>query len=134
VDLSRSKSDQGRRTSAETVLPATAPLLPSMSTGLVRTFLDKDAIAVLGTECPITSVFADPFGEFVMSALFEGQDIGTALLRARSHFLSEFRNPLGLAYTLYGRGVTRLGARPQVPPRTTDAATVTAGSTRRKRP
>jgi chaperonin GroEL len=92
-----------------------ATLLPSMSTGLVRVFLDKDATAVLGTECPMTSVFADAFGTFVLNALFEGEDIGTALWRARRHFLSsDLRNPLGLAYTLYGRAVTRLGIRAPV--------------------
>ena len=44
-----------------------------------------------------------------------GESIGHALWKARRHFLSrERRNPLGLAYTLYGRGVATLGDRPLI--------------------
>jgi len=51
----------------------------------------------------MTSVFADAFARMVLDALFAGDNIGTALWKARRHFLTEQRNPLGLAYTLYGR-------------------------------
>jgi chaperonin GroEL len=111
-----------------------ATLLPSMSAGLVRVFLDKDATAVLGTECPMTSVFADAFGTFVLSALFEGENIGTALWKARRHFLSsEIRNPLGLAYTLYGRAVAYLGIRPAVGPQVMSRADALARTAKGER-
>jgi hypothetical protein len=89
-----------------------ADLLPSMSSGLVRIFLDHNASAVVGTEGQMTSTFANPFAEAIFNALFGGDDIGTSLWKARRHFLSRMHNPLGLAYTLYGRAVARLGTGP----------------------
>ncbi|HET9363625.1 MAG TPA: hypothetical protein VFP71_01425 [Candidatus Angelobacter sp.] len=89
-----------------------AELFPSMSTGLVRVFLDHNASAVIGTECPMTSVFANVFAEQVFNSLFGGDTLDTALWKARRYFLSRKHNPLGLAYTLYGRGVSRLGDTP----------------------
>lgn len=84
-----------------------ADLVPSMSSGLVRLFLKKDASAVVGTESPMTSLFADAFARRVLDALLSGDNIGMALWKARRHFLTE-RNPLGLAYTLYGRADANL--------------------------
>jgi hypothetical protein len=93
-----------------------AALIPSMTSGFVRLFLDHNASAILGTESPITATFADPFGKFVLDHLFAGADIGTALWEARRHFLGdEVRNPLCLAYTLYGRATARLGNEPIIP-------------------
>lgn len=90
-----------------------AALVPTMSSGFVRLFLDHDASAIIGTECVMTSVFAHAFAEVLLNALFYGDDVGCALLKARRYFLSDdLRNPLGLAYTLYGRGTTRLGTGP----------------------
>jgi HEAT repeat protein len=91
-----------------------AHLLPSMSSGLVRVFLDHNASAVVGTESPMTAVFANAFAKAVFDALFGGDDIGTALWKARRCFLDEMRNPLGLAYTLYGRATARLGTNPLI--------------------
>ena len=88
-----------------------ADLVPSMSSGLVHLFLDHNASAVIGTESPMTGVFADAFARKVLDALFAGDNIGTALWKARRHFLLESRNPLGLAYTLYGRADAKLGGR-----------------------
>lgn len=97
-----------------------ADLLPSLSTGFVRVFLDHNAAAVIGTESPMTAVFASAFAEKILEALFQGDDVGMALWKARRHFLQpHIRNPLGLAYTLYGRTVAKLGASnpsPQVNP------------------
>ena len=84
-----------------------ADLVPSISSGLVRLFLKRDASAVVGTESPMTGVFADAFARRVLDALLSGDNIGTALWKARRHFLNE-RNPLGLAYTLYGRADANL--------------------------
>jgi hypothetical protein len=88
-----------------------AELLPSRSRGLVHVFLDHGASAVVGTESPMTDVFATAFAEQVFNSLFGGDDIGTALWTARRYFLGDnLRNPLGLAYTLYGRAVHGVGA------------------------
>ena len=87
-----------------------AELVPSLSSGFVRVFLDKNACAIVGTECPMTAVFAHEFAKQTFDHLLNGAGIGAALWEARRYFLSpQFRNPLGLAYTLYGRAGTRLG-------------------------
>lgn len=90
-----------------------AALMPSMTTGFVRLFLDHGAEAVIGTESPMTSVFADAFARELLGHFLRGSDLGTSLLQARRHFFAdEFRNPLGLAYTLYGRATAKIGSRP----------------------
>ena len=86
-----------------------ADLVPSMSSGLVHLFLDHNASAVVGTESPMTGVFADAFAKKVLDRLFAGDNIGTSLWKARRYFLTTGRNPLGLAYTLYGRADANLG-------------------------
>ena len=92
-----------------------AALVPSMTRGLLRLFLDCDAAVVIGTESAMTSVFAHAFALELFKHLFGGSDVGTALWRARRHFLAEnLRNPLGLAYTLYGRATAKLGVRPLI--------------------
>jgi hypothetical protein len=64
----------------------------------------------------MTPVFAHAFAKEVMDRLLGGADVGSALRLARCHFLGDdVRNPLGLAYTLYGRATTRIGARPAIP-------------------
>lgn len=86
-----------------------AQLLPSLSSGLVNLFLQRDASAVIGTEGVMTGVFANEFSKSVFAELFAGEDIGTALWKSRRRFLADdLRNPLGLAYTLYGLATVRL--------------------------
>jgi hypothetical protein len=86
-----------------------------MSSGLVRVFLDHNASAVVGTESPMTAIFASAFGETMLDFVFGGDDIGTALWKTRRRFLSDdMRNPLGLAYTLYGRATARVGMMPLI--------------------
>jgi hypothetical protein len=96
-----------------------AGLLPSMSSGLVRVFLEKNASAVVGTESPMTAVFAHAFAEQFFNSLFGGDDVGTALWKSRRHFLQNMRNPLGLGYTLYGRATAKVGSSAIVPATTT---------------
>ncbi len=85
-----------------------ADLLPAMGHGMTRRFIERNASAVVGTECPMTAVFADLFAGKVLAALAAQKTIGQAVLAARRHF-HEARNPLGFAYTLYGRSDARLG-------------------------
>jgi hypothetical protein len=88
-------------------------LPPTMTTGFVRLFLNRNAVAVIGTECVMSAVFAHQFSDAFFRAVLSGKDVGSALYEARARFLHpEVRNPLGLAYTLYGRGTTRVGNRP----------------------
>ena len=73
----------------------------------VHFFLGRGAGAVIGTECPMTIEFAHPLAERMLTSLLCGRSVGEALLEARLHFLG-LRNPLGLAYTLYGSATTRI--------------------------
>jgi hypothetical protein len=105
-----------------------ADLLPSMSSGLVRVFLDHNASAVVGTESPMTALFANAFAKLVLDDLFAGGDIGSALWKSRRYFLKDMQNPLGLAYTLYGRAVSRLGVGPIIA--AANSTSTTAGTNR----
>jgi hypothetical protein len=106
-DLRERQFFAGRRPVVFLNMCHSADLVPSMTSGLVNMFLERDASAVLGTECVMTSVFAHEFAQQIFNDLFAHRDIGTALWKARRHFIDN-RNPLGLAYTLYGRATVRL--------------------------
>ena len=87
---------------------SSAPLTPSLSKSFVHFFLNRGARSVLGTECPMTIYFADPFGRRVMNGILNGRPVGEVLREARRYFLEKHRNPLGLAYTLYGSAMYQL--------------------------
>jgi len=87
---------------------SSAPLTPSLSESFVHFFLNRGARSVLGTECPMTMYFADPFGRWVMNGILNGRPVGEVLREARCHFLEKHNNPLGLAYTLYGSAMYQL--------------------------
>jgi hypothetical protein len=86
-----------------------AQVLPSLSDGFIPFFVDYGARGVIGTECPMTSTFANPFGLEFFRRFFQGQPVGKILLDLRRAFLNmgtdrggrPVGNPLGLAYTLY---------------------------------
>ena len=77
----------------------------------VSFFLNRGARTVLGTECPMTIQFAHPFSEILLTHILIGEDVGLALLRARQHFIT-YRNPLGLAYALFGSATLRFDPSP----------------------
>ncbi len=78
-----------------------AQVTPSLSDSFIDFFLDRGARGVIGTECSMTIEFANVFSESLLTGLLAGETIGTALLNARRKFIA-LRNPLGLAYTLFG--------------------------------
>src|SRR5262249_44451480 len=84
-----------------------ALLSPVLTDSFVHFFLSRGAGAVIGTECPMTNEFARPLAERALTSLLCGRPVGEALLEARHHFLG-LRNPLGLAYTLYGSATARI--------------------------
>ena len=79
-----------------------AQMTPSLRQSFVHFFMDRGACSVLGTECPMTIEFAHPFAEEILRGMLLGDTIGNVLLNARRHFIDGYRNPLGLAYNLYG--------------------------------
>lgn len=83
-----------------------AQVLPGLADSFVTFFLERNARSVLGTECPMTTVFAHPFSERVLKEFFAGQSLGDSLRVARRHFMDQ-RNPLGLAYSLFGAATAR---------------------------
>ncbi len=78
-----------------------AQVTPSLSDSFFSFFLDRGARTVIGTECPMTPQFAHIFAEMVLNDVLSGAEVGAAILQARRHFFAK-RNPLGLAYTLFG--------------------------------
>ena len=83
-----------------------AQILPGVSESFVSFFLDRKARSVIGTECPMTNEFAHPFSQQLFEELLRGRPLGEALRKARRYFI-EKRNPLGLAYTLFGSAAAR---------------------------
>ncbi len=83
-----------------------AQIIPSLSDSFIHFFINRGAKSVIGTECPMTVEFAHPFAEKFLEGILKGEEIGAVLLKARRHFM-ELRNPLGLAYTLFGSATAR---------------------------
>jgi CHAT domain-containing protein len=84
-----------------------AQVSPSLSESFVQFFLSHGATTVIGTECVMTTAFAHPFSEQLLKGILAGRDVGQVLLEARRYFMDR-KNPLGLAYTLYGSAATKL--------------------------
>lgn len=82
-----------------------AQITPSLSESFIHFFINRGAKGVIGTECPMTVEFAHPFSERFLGDLLTGETVGNALLNARCYFM-ELKNPLGLAYTLFGSATT----------------------------
>jgi hypothetical protein len=87
-----------------------AQVLPSLSGGFIPFFIEFGARGVIGTECPMTSTFANPFAQKFLQRFLRGNDpAGRILLDLRREYLylgsdregRPLGNPLGLAYTLY---------------------------------
>jgi hypothetical protein len=88
-----------------------AQLLPLDGENFVALFLRMGARAVLGTECTMTVRFAHPFAQQLLTELLQGTMVAEALRRVRQSFL-DARNPLCLAYTLFGSGTLRFQPAP----------------------
>ena len=83
-----------------------AQIMPGLTDSFVSFFLERRARSVLGTECPMTTAFAHPFSERLLREFMAGEQLGEALRRARCHFIDQ-KNPLGLAYSLFGSATVR---------------------------
>jgi hypothetical protein len=91
-----------------------AQVLPSLSDGFVPFFIQRGARAVVGTECPMNTIFADGFARAFLTRFLQGHSAGDILLVMRRRYLAD-GNPLALAYTLYADADLRLG-EPLLPP------------------
>ena len=81
-------------------------VLPTRSMSFVHFFLDRGARAVVGTACAMRTGFGARFAEQLLKRVLLGEELGAAMVDLRRRFLEQ-RNPLGLAYTIYGRASTR---------------------------
>jgi hypothetical protein len=83
-----------------------AQLTPSLRESFIHFFLDRGAAAVVGTECSMCPQFAHLFAKELLAGLLAGEALGKVMVEARTKFLNQ-RNPLGLAYTLFGSPTAR---------------------------
>jgi hypothetical protein len=80
---------------------ATGDYGPESYVSLIEDFREAGAIGVVGTECPVPETFAEAYASELFPYLFRGEHLGEAMLDVRLKFLKEYKNPLGLLYTLY---------------------------------
>jgi hypothetical protein len=91
-----------------------AQVTPSLSESFIYFFADRGARNVLGTECSMRPLFAHYFAKEIFDGLLAGKPIGEVLLDVRNDFIRR-RNPLGLAYTLFGPTTMRFEPTPIQP-------------------
>ena len=83
-----------------------AQVTPTGGQSFIHLFMNRGARGVLGTECAMGPFVAQQFAKEFFEGLLSGTSIGEVLLDLRQKFIQQ-RNPLGLAYTLYGPATTR---------------------------
>ena len=110
--------DLGLLASNETKLAA-APLIfinacestklsPLFYDGFVPYFMAKGARGVIGSEGDVPALFAAKWAELFFKSFISGEPLGELLLNLRRKFLFESHNILGLLYSLYCDGDTRI--------------------------
>ncbi len=80
---------------------ATGDYSPESYMSLIDDFRVAGACGVIGTECPVPEMFAEPYAAALLPRLFKGEPLGQAMLTVRRELLREKLNPLGLVYSLY---------------------------------
>jgi hypothetical protein len=80
---------------------ATGAYGPENYVSLISDFRNAGASGVVGTECPVSELFAEAYSSAIFPRLFRGEKLGEAMLAVRLDFLKKHKNPLGLVYTLY---------------------------------
>lgn len=86
----------------------TSEVEPTYFSGLARHFLGSGARGLIATECEVPDTFAAEFSKWVYTKFLKGKALGECVFDARRHFLTKFKNPLGLIYSLYGPPSVRL--------------------------
>lgn len=74
---------------------------PESYISLIDDFRAAGASGVIGTECPVPEMFAEPYAIALLGRLFRGEPLGQAMLAVRRELLQKHLNPLGLVYSLY---------------------------------
>ncbi len=68
----------------------------------------KGARGVIGSEGDVPALFAAKWAECFLNGFISGEPLGELLLNLRRKFLSDHNNILGLLYSLYCDGDTRI--------------------------
>lgn len=85
-----------------------AQVTPALALSFIDFFVTRGARAVIGTECSMRPVFADFVGRELLYALLAAVPIGDALWHVRMRAAKDYKNLLGLAYTLFGSAEANL--------------------------
>ena len=78
-----------------------ARMSPTFYNGFVPYFMAKGARGVIGTECSIPSIFATEWAIRFFDEFLKGITLGEVVLHLRQAFLRDYRNPLGMLYTIH---------------------------------
>jgi hypothetical protein len=71
-------------------------------------FRDHGFLGFIGTEAVIPEAFASIFAAHFFAYLLEGEPLGNAVRQARWRMLKDYKNPLGLLYTVYADPALRV--------------------------
>lgn len=89
-----------------------AELSPLFYDGFVPYFMSKGARGVIGTECETPALFAVEFSKLFFRQFLEGKPLGQIFLDLRKEYFYEKNNIMGLLYSLYVDGDTRIENAP----------------------
>ena len=85
---------------------------PLTGASLPAFFLRERHVGVIGTETEVRDDLAAELSCQFYKELLAGENVGTALQRAKWTILRRYRNPLVLLYTLYGNPRLQISREP----------------------
>jgi hypothetical protein len=80
----------------------TSTINPSSAASFVQLFLENGNRGFIGTETRIPDQVAAAYSRIFYNHLLDGRTVGDAMHQAKWDLLRQFKNPLGVLYTLYG--------------------------------
>ena len=80
----------------------TSTINPSSAASFVQLFLENGNRGFIGTETRVPDLVATEYSRIFYKHLVGGETVGYAMHQAKWDLLRQFKNPLGVLYTLYG--------------------------------
>jgi hypothetical protein len=87
----------------------TSTINPASAASFVQLFLENGNRGFIGTETKIPDQVAAQYSHLFYSHLLDGETVGHAMHQAKWDLLQQFKNPLGVLYTLYGNPDLAIG-------------------------